>query len=118
MGRIVEMKKIFINKLNSNQKILVTEEYIELLEYKTSLSSISDLYYLKQTGFIEKCECSKGIKRNEDLNGGGINSCISIWNLRKGWKTVLKNIMDLNEFNEVVKVIAERIDDNNLFTKK
>ncbi len=34
MGRIVEMKKIFINKLNSNQKILVTEEYIELLEYK------------------------------------------------------------------------------------
>ncbi|RUT56590.1 hypothetical protein C1142_16150 [Clostridium botulinum] len=110
--------KIFINKLNSNQKILVTEEYIELLEYKTNLSSISDIYYFKQTGFIEKCECSKGIKRNEDLNGGGMNSCISIWNLRKGWKPVLKNIMTLNEFNEVVKVIAERIDDNNLFTKK
>ncbi len=46
-----------------------------------------------------------------------MNSCISIWNLRKGWKPVLKNIMTLNEFNEVVKVIAERIDDNNLFTK-
>ncbi|KOY65477.1 hypothetical protein [Clostridium sporogenes] len=112
------MEKIFINKLNNNQKILVTEEYIELLEYKTSLSSISDLYYLKQTGFIEKCECSKGIKRNENLSGGGINSCISIWNLRKGWKPVLKIILNLNEFNEVINLITKKIDNKNLFIKK